>query len=127
MFKQFWNLYWNYIWFFYFYIYYSNIIVFFSNLQSTTQVCTFSHSVQNQVYDFFSNCVVASGIIISRIFFTGYQLFRMKQMAVGSSTNFIWKTMVYRPPILIQNQQNIVNVIRLTIWNSINYLIVLII
>jgi len=50
----------------------------------------FSDSVKNLINHFFSNCVVTTSIVVSGILFASYQLFWMKELSVGTSTNFIF-------------------------------------
>ena len=45
--------------------------------------------VQNKINHFFPNSVVTASIVVSSIFFASDQLFRVKQLSVGTSTNFI--------------------------------------
>ena len=45
--------------------------------------------VQNKVDDFLSNGVVTTCIVVGSIFLASNQLFRVKKLAVGSSTDLI--------------------------------------
>ena len=51
----------------------------------------FTDPVQHQVYDLFSNGVVTTGVVVSRVLFTSDQLLRVEKLAVGPSTNLIWE------------------------------------
>ena len=49
----------------------------------------FSDLVQNNINELLSNSVVSTSIVVSRIFFAGYQLFWVKQLSVSASPNLI--------------------------------------
>lgn len=59
------------------------------SLQTGTLVSELADSVQNQIYDFLSNGVVTTGIVVGRIFLTSNKLFWMKQLSVCASADLI--------------------------------------
>lgn len=52
----------------------------------------FSDPVKNKINDFLSNSVVPASIVVGSILFASYQLFWVKQLSVGASTNLIWNS-----------------------------------
>jgi phosphoribosylformylglycinamidine (FGAM) synthase-like amidotransferase family enzyme len=58
-------------------------------LKTSALVSQLSDAVQNQVHNFFANCVVAPGIIVGCIFLSSDELLRMKQLTVRASTHLI--------------------------------------
>ena len=58
-------------------------------LQPSAVVSKLTDAVQHQVDDLLSNSIVSSGKVIRSIFLTGNQLFRMEQLTIGTSTDFI--------------------------------------
>jgi len=58
-------------------------------LETGTVISELSDSVQAQVDDFTTNGVVSSGEVVSSIFLTGDQLFRVEQLSVGSGSDFV--------------------------------------
>ena len=63
--------------------------VFVPKQATSTVISQLSDSVQDKVHNLFSDGVVSASKIISRIFFSRYQLLRMEQLAVRTSANFI--------------------------------------
>ena len=59
------------------------------SLESSTLVSKLPDPVQNQVHDLLANCVVSSCVVISSVFFSGYKLLRVEQLAVGSSSDLV--------------------------------------
>ena len=59
------------------------------SLKSGTLISQLTNTVQNQVNNLFANGVVSSSIVVSRIFLSSDQLFRVKQLTVSSSSDFI--------------------------------------
>jgi len=58
-------------------------------LETGTVISELSDSVQYEVNDFLTNGVVSSGEVVSGIFLTGDQLFRVEELSVGTSSDFI--------------------------------------
>ena len=59
---------------------------------STQQVkYQFSYAIEDKVYDFFSNCVMTSSIVVCSIFFTSDKLFRMEKLTVSTGSYLICK------------------------------------
>jgi len=58
-------------------------------LETSTVISELSDSVECKVDDFFTNGVVTSGEVVGSIFLTGDQLFRVEELSVGTSSNFI--------------------------------------
>ena len=59
------------------------------SLKSSTVISQLAYTVKNQINDFLSNGVMTTSIIVGSIFLSSDQLFRMKQLAVSSSSDFI--------------------------------------
>ena len=49
----------------------------------------FSDSVENKINHFLSDSVVTTSIVVSGIFFASHQLFWVKELSVGASTDLI--------------------------------------
>jgi predicted TIM-barrel enzyme len=58
-------------------------------LKTGAVVGQFTKAVQDEIDNFFTDGVVTTGVIIGGIFFTGDDLFRVEQLAVGTGTDFI--------------------------------------
>ena len=58
-------------------------------LKSGALVCELSDSIQDQVNNFLSNCVMASRVIVGSILLASDQLLRMEELAVGASAYLI--------------------------------------
>src|SRR5690242_1436912 len=58
-------------------------------LKTRTLISQLSNSVQAKVDDFLSNGVVTTGVVVSSIFLSSNQLFRVEELSVGSSSNFV--------------------------------------
>lgn len=58
-------------------------------LESSALIGQFSNSIQNQINDFFSDCVVSTGIVVGRVFLSRDQLFRMVKLSVVSTSDLI--------------------------------------
>ena len=65
------------------------------SLKSRTLISRSPDLVHGQVDLLPPNGVVTSGIVVGRIFHSGYQLLRMKQLAISSSTDFIFRKKVF--------------------------------
>jgi len=59
------------------------------SLESSTLVSQLSDSVQAQVNNLLSNCVVTTSVVISGILFSCDQLLGVEQLSVGSGTDLI--------------------------------------
>uniref|UniRef100_A0A0L0NZ90 Uncharacterized protein n=1 Tax=Candidozyma auris TaxID=498019 RepID=A0A0L0NZ90_CANAR len=59
-------------------------------LQTLTLVRHSSDAVQHVVQDLSAHCVVATSVVVRRIFFTGNQLLWVKQILVGARTNLVY-------------------------------------
>jgi hypothetical protein len=59
------------------------------SLETGTVVGEFSNSVQTEIDDFFTNCVVTSGEIVGGVFLSGDELFGVEKLSVGSGSDFI--------------------------------------
>jgi len=59
------------------------------SLETSTVISELSDSVEYEIDDFLTNGVVTSGEVVSGIFLTGDQLFRMEELSVGTSSDFI--------------------------------------
>jgi hypothetical protein len=59
------------------------------SLQTGAVVGQLTDAVQAQVDDFLTDRVVTTGEVVGGIFLTGDQLFRVEQLTVGSSSDFI--------------------------------------
>jgi hypothetical protein len=64
-------------------------VVDHETLKTGTVIGQLTDSIQAQVDDFLTDGIVTTSEIVSSIFFTRDQLFRMEQLSVGTSTNFI--------------------------------------
>jgi hypothetical protein len=58
-------------------------------LETGTLVSELTDPVQNQIDDFLSDGVVTTSIVVGSVFLSGDELFRVEQLAVGSSTDLI--------------------------------------
>jgi hypothetical protein len=58
-------------------------------LKTSAVISQLADSVQYEVYNFFTNGVVTTGEVVSSVFFTRNQLFRVEELTIGSSTDFI--------------------------------------
>lgn len=54
-------------------------------------VSEFPQSVKNDVDDLLADGVVTSGVVVGGVFLASDQLFRMEQLAVGASADFIYE------------------------------------
>ena len=59
------------------------------SLQSGALVSQLANAVQHQINDFFPDSVVTTSIVVCGILLSGDQLFRMEELAVGASADFI--------------------------------------
>jgi len=59
------------------------------SLETRAVIGQFSDSVQTEVDDFFTDCVMSTGEIVSGVFLSGNQLFWMEKLSVGSGSYFI--------------------------------------
>jgi len=67
----------------------TNGVEYKETLESSTLVSEFSDSVKTEIDDFFTNGVMSSSEVVSSIFFTRDQLFRMEELSVSTSSDFI--------------------------------------
>ena len=58
-------------------------------LESGALVSKLADSVQNQVHDLLADGVVTAGVVVGSVFLARYELFRMEELSVGASANFI--------------------------------------
>ena len=58
-------------------------------LETSTLIGKLSDSVKTEVDNFFTNGVVTTSKVVGGIFLTRDELFRMEELSVGTSTNFI--------------------------------------
>jgi hypothetical protein len=58
-------------------------------LKTSAVISKLSDSVQYKVNNFLANGVVTTGIVVGSIFLAGDELFRVEELAVGTSSNFI--------------------------------------
>ena len=58
-------------------------------LETRAVIGELADTVQDQVHDFLTDGVVTTGIVVGGIFLTGDQLFRVEQLAVGTSADFV--------------------------------------
>jgi len=72
-------------------------------LETSALVSQLSDAVQNQVHNFFANCVVAPGIIVGCIFLSSNQLLRMEQLTVCASTHLICENICLCSPLHSRN------------------------
>ena len=59
-------------------------------LETGALIGQLSDAVEYQVDDFLSNGVVTTGVVVGGIFLSSDQLFRVEELAVGSSSDLIW-------------------------------------
>ena len=58
-------------------------------METSTLIGKLSDSVKTEVDNFFTNGVVTTSKVVGGIFLTRDELFRMEELSVGTSTNFI--------------------------------------
>jgi len=63
--------------------------ILITNLETSTLISKLSNAVKDKVNNFFANGVMTTSVVISGVLLTSYKLFRMKQLAISSSSNFI--------------------------------------
>ena len=59
------------------------------SLEASTVISQLADTVQDKVNNLLANGVVATGVVIGSILLASHKLFRVEQLAVGSSTDFI--------------------------------------
>jgi len=59
------------------------------SLESSAIVCQLTHTIENQVHNFLTNGVVATGEIVGGVFLTGDQLLWVEQLTVSASADLI--------------------------------------
>ena len=59
------------------------------SLQTCAQVGQFSNAVKDEIDDFLSDGVVASGVIVGCVLLSADQLLRMEELSVGPSSNLV--------------------------------------
>ena len=68
-------------------LYMKKTIIF--TLKSGALICQLSHSIEYKIYNFLSNCVMSTSIIICGIFFPSYELLWVEELSISSSSYFI--------------------------------------
>lgn len=63
-------------------------------LQSSAVFGQTPNSVQNEINNFFANCIMPSGIVVRCVFFSSDHLFWMEQMLISTSTYLVWKVLI---------------------------------
>ena len=58
-------------------------------LETCALIGEFSNSVETEIDNFFTNCVVSSGEVVGGVFLSWDELLRVEKLSVGSSSNFI--------------------------------------
>ena len=58
-------------------------------LESWALIRQLADTIKDKIHNFFANGVVSSGIVVGSIFLASDQLFRMEELAIGSSSNLI--------------------------------------
>jgi hypothetical protein len=58
-------------------------------LETSALVGKLSDAVQDKVNNFLTDGVVTTGVVVGGIFLSGDQLFRVEQLTVGSSSDFV--------------------------------------
>jgi len=58
-------------------------------LETSAVISELSDSVEAEINDFLSDGVVSSGEVVGSIFLSGDELFRMEELSVGTSSDFI--------------------------------------
>ena len=58
-------------------------------LQTLDIICEFANAVQNKIHNLVADGVMAASKFIGSIFFPGDQMFRVKELTVGSSAHFV--------------------------------------
>ena len=61
------------------------------SLETSALIGKLTKAVKYKVNDLFSNGIVTSGVVVGGVLLTGDQLFRVEELAVGTSTNLICK------------------------------------
>ena len=60
-------------------------------LEAGALVSKFTYAVKNQINNFFPNGIMTSSVVVGSIFLSSDELFRMEQLPVSTSADFIWK------------------------------------
>jgi hypothetical protein len=58
-------------------------------LKTGTVISEFPDTIEAQVDNFLTDSVVTTGEVVSSVFLTGDQLFRVEKLTVGTGTNLI--------------------------------------
>jgi hypothetical protein len=58
-------------------------------LETCAVIGKFSDSVEAEIDDFFTNGVMTSGEVVGGVFLSGDKLFRVEELSVGSSSDFV--------------------------------------
>merc|ERR1719247_149840 len=67
----------------------SDCIVDHEPLQACAVVGQLANTIEHQIHNFFANCVMAAGEVVGGVLLSGDELFRVEELAVGSSTHLI--------------------------------------
>ena len=59
------------------------------SLETGTLISQLTDSVKNEINDFLSDGVMSTGVVVSCIFLTGDQLFRVEELTVSSGSDLI--------------------------------------
>ena len=60
------------------------------SLESSALISQLSNCVETEIDDLLSHSVVSTSVVVGGIFLSGYQLLRVEQLSVGSSSHFIY-------------------------------------
>ena len=60
------------------------------SLESSALISQLSDCVETEIYDLFSHSVVSTSVVVGSVLLAGYQLLRVKELPVGSSSHFIY-------------------------------------
>ena len=58
-------------------------------LQTLDIICEFANAIQNKIHNLIADGVMAASKFIGSLFFPGENLFRVKELTVGSSAHFV--------------------------------------
>ena len=62
---------------------------YMTHLQSRALVCQLPDPVEDEVDDLLADSVVTPGVVVGRVLLASDKLFRMKQLTVRTSTDFV--------------------------------------
>lgn len=58
-------------------------------LKASALIGQFTNAIQHEVNDFLANSVMPTSVVVSGIFLSGDELFRVEELTVGSATNLV--------------------------------------